>query len=255
MQHLLSRASKYVENMPPAVAGNHGHEATFAVAVALCHGFALPKNEALIVLREYNQRCCPPWSEKDLEHKLDSAEKLKRHSKPRGYLLGAEWPAQIAKVHSPESGSAAVSVDINEPLPGSGKQKEQHGSAPEKIANPQNEPVIERVEQPEDSSADEAEASRIAAELDRLHRDGAIATKSADDPEAVFYATLLRDFGGTYISRKETRPKPTSPITPRIAAEAHAASLPLSEMTFPSATSVGTMAQNCAASLLLTNSR
>jgi len=59
------------------------------------------------------------------------------------------------------------------------------------------------VEQPEDSSADEAEARRIAAELDRLHRDGAIRTRSIDDPEAVFYATLLRDFGGTYISRKD----------------------------------------------------
>lgn len=51
--------------------------------------------------------------------------------------------------------------------------------------------------------ADEAEARRIAVELDRLHRDGAIATKSASDPDAVFYATLLRDFGGTYLGRKE----------------------------------------------------
>jgi hypothetical protein len=202
MQHLLSRASKYVEKTPPAVAGNHGHEATFAVAVALCHGFALPKNLAWSILREYNQRCCPPWSDKDLEHKLDSAEKLTRHSKPRGYLLGAEWPAQIAKVHSSESGSAAVSVDINESLPGSGKQKEQHASAPEKIANPPNEPVIGRVEQPKDSSA-EAEAPRIAQELDCLYRDGAIKTRSVDDPDAGFYAKLLRDFGGTYISRKD----------------------------------------------------
>lgn len=45
------------------------------------------------------------------------------------------------------------------------------------------------------SPADEAEARRIAAELDRLHRDGAIASKSAHDLDAVFYAKLLRDFG------------------------------------------------------------
>ena len=52
------------------------------------------------------------------------------------------------------------------------------------------------------SPADEAEARRIAAELARLHRDGAIASKSAHDPDAVFYARLLRDFGATYTGRE-----------------------------------------------------
>jgi hypothetical protein len=44
----------------------------------------------------------------------------------------------------------------------------------------------------------EAEALRIAEELKRLHQDGAIANKSVRDPDARFYANLLRDFGATY---------------------------------------------------------
>ena len=52
---------------------------------------------------------------------------------------------------------------------------------------------------------DEIEARRIAAELARLHRDGAIASKSAHDPDAVFYARLLRDFGATYIGSRRSQ--------------------------------------------------
>jgi hypothetical protein len=47
----------------------------------------------------------------------------------------------------------------------------------------------------------EAEARRIAVELERLHQDGAIRKKSAEDPDASFYANLLRDFGAIYIGR------------------------------------------------------
>jgi hypothetical protein len=58
----------------------------------------------------------------------------------------------------------------------------------------------------------EAEAHRIAAEVNRLHRDGAFASKSAQDTDAAFYATLLRDFGGTYLGRRpRARPLKKSP--------------------------------------------
>jgi hypothetical protein len=46
--------------------------------------------------------------------------------------------------------------------------------------------------------AAEVEARRIAAELDRLYRDGAIATGS----DAAFYARLLADFEATYVGRR-----------------------------------------------------
>jgi hypothetical protein len=52
----------------------------------------------------------------------------------------------------------------------------------------------------------ETEARRIAAELERLHRDGAIANKSVRDRDACFYAKVLRDFGATYTGSGSTKP-------------------------------------------------
>jgi hypothetical protein len=83
--------------MPPAVSGNRGHDATFAVALALCHGFALSKAQALPIMREFNARCDPLWSEKELEHKLHSAGKVTRHSKPPWPPIGRTRPAGVGK--------------------------------------------------------------------------------------------------------------------------------------------------------------
>ena len=47
--------------------------------------------------------------------------------------------------------------------------------------------------------AELAEARRIAGELVKLHKAGAIA--GADDPEARFYACLLRGFEATFLPK------------------------------------------------------
>ena len=74
------------------------------------------------------------------------------------------------------------------------------GSAEAEAWHPDN--LAKSGAQPRD---DEIEARRIAAELNRLHRDGAIASKSAHDPDAVFYAKLLRDFGAIYIGSRRSQ--------------------------------------------------
>lgn len=68
-----SRARSYVARQPAAVSGKGGHRATFSVANILRRGFGLPEEDALELFREYNTRCSPPWSERELRHKLDSA--------------------------------------------------------------------------------------------------------------------------------------------------------------------------------------
>lgn len=73
----LGRARKYVEKMPPAISGQGGHDATFAVARKLVQDCELSDSEAWSVLCEFNQRCVPPWSEKELQHKLKSAQKAR----------------------------------------------------------------------------------------------------------------------------------------------------------------------------------
>ena len=86
--HTPNRAAAYVARMPAAISGRHGHDATFAVARVLVHGFALSESQAWPILLDYNRRCKPPWSVDELRHKLEDAGKLDRAHKPRGHLLG-----------------------------------------------------------------------------------------------------------------------------------------------------------------------
>jgi len=88
MMTTIERARNYISKCPHAVSGSCGHNQTFAVACVLVHGFELPDADAYQLLSEYNQSCQPPWSEKELVHKIKSAAAA-THSKPRGHLLGA----------------------------------------------------------------------------------------------------------------------------------------------------------------------
>src|SRR5262249_13347878 len=81
---VLKRARAYVSKMPPAIAGEHGHDRTFDVARTLVRRFDLTIAEALPLAREYSNRCQPPWSDKELRHKLEDADKADGE---RGYLL------------------------------------------------------------------------------------------------------------------------------------------------------------------------
>ena len=85
----LERARRYIAKLLPAISGQRGHDATFHVACVLVHGFALAEADALSLLKEFNQRCSPPWNEGDLRHKINSAANT-AHLLPRGHLLGSE---------------------------------------------------------------------------------------------------------------------------------------------------------------------
>lgn len=85
------RVRRYLALMPSALSGSGGHTATFNVVRTLLHGFGLSIDQARPFLEEYNQRCEPPWSPSQLEHKLKSVDGL--NSKwPRGYLLEDRGP-------------------------------------------------------------------------------------------------------------------------------------------------------------------
>jgi hypothetical protein len=88
-QPLAERIRRYLDKMPSAISGQNGHRQTFFVTRTLVHGFALSKEAALPFLREYNQRCQPPWNEEELEYKVKSAIDWKpnKAEKPRGHLL------------------------------------------------------------------------------------------------------------------------------------------------------------------------
>jgi hypothetical protein len=81
----VARACLFLKSVEPAVSGRHGDLRTFRICCRLVRGFALSDQEALAVLLEWNQRCQPPWSERELLNKLQNARKYGRE--PIGCLL------------------------------------------------------------------------------------------------------------------------------------------------------------------------
>ena len=83
---VIDRARAYVSRMDAAVSGSGGHDRTFRVACVLVDGFGLGELDALELMREYNSRCEPAWSEHELLHKIKSAPR----TNPGHLLIGTE---------------------------------------------------------------------------------------------------------------------------------------------------------------------
>ena len=73
----LDVARVVVDRMPSARSGHGGHATTYRLARALVNDCALPREPALELLREYNDRLGregeETWTEAELAHKVDSA--------------------------------------------------------------------------------------------------------------------------------------------------------------------------------------
>src|SRR5262245_59559167 len=146
---LSERASRYVAALPIAISGSRGHDALFRVACALVNGFALSDGQAWLILLEYNSRCLPPWSERELRHKLSGARNA-AHRKPAGHLVGDRQNLP-SRPEPDEAPRILGRITLQETAVASEK------STPEIL--------------PEQSKP---EAERIAGELVKLQRDGAI---------------------------------------------------------------------------------
>lgn len=104
----VERARLYARAMPPAISGSGGHSQTFALAVALAHGFNLHEADCWAILTEYNAGCQPPWSERDLRHKMRDAYNTE-HSKPRGWLLGDDTMLEPRRMDAAKTNSVTQS--------------------------------------------------------------------------------------------------------------------------------------------------
>lgn len=71
----LRQARAYLEAVPTAVEGQGGDADTYRAACKLVRGFDLSDDEAFDLLSEWNARCAPPWSERELRTKIDGARK------------------------------------------------------------------------------------------------------------------------------------------------------------------------------------
>jgi hypothetical protein len=73
--NLTPRILAYLAGCPAAISGNDGHSQTLKVASQLVIGFGLGVAGAMPYLREYNKKCEPAWSAKELLHKAEEAAK------------------------------------------------------------------------------------------------------------------------------------------------------------------------------------
>ena len=80
-----ARAQRFLQSVEPAIAGSHGDLHTFRICCRVVRGFDLWDDEALEVLSDWNARCQPPWSERELMNKLQNARTYGRE--PIGGLL------------------------------------------------------------------------------------------------------------------------------------------------------------------------
>ena len=75
---MTNRILAYVDAMPAAISGRGGHNATYAVACVLRAKFGLSEKAAMPYMEHYNERCAPPWTQKELRHKLASVNRRDR---------------------------------------------------------------------------------------------------------------------------------------------------------------------------------
>jgi len=72
----VERARAYLAKLDEAVSGEGGQDQTFYAACLLVRDFALEREAAWELLLEYNERCDPEWTEEELEHKLEDADRF-----------------------------------------------------------------------------------------------------------------------------------------------------------------------------------
>jgi len=64
-----------LQKVEPAVSGQGGHNKLFYACCGVLRKFGLSLDQAWPLLLEYNSRCQPPFSERELLHKAEDALK------------------------------------------------------------------------------------------------------------------------------------------------------------------------------------
>lgn len=128
MMNALDAARSYLGKLPPAISGAGGHDATFRAACSLVR-FGLNEVDARFLFGEWNRtHCQPPWTERELNHKLSDARRVAscghRFTKPRP-AVRTVWkiqrkqpPAELAKAAVPVMPLPLLPANRKEPLSG-----------------------------------------------------------------------------------------------------------------------------------------
>jgi putative DNA primase/helicase len=81
----IKRARAYLAKIPPAIQGHRGSDALFRAICWVMHGFGLDDDATRsIIVDHYNPRCEPPWSDREIDHKIaDARDKVSDPSRWR----------------------------------------------------------------------------------------------------------------------------------------------------------------------------
>ena len=222
----FDRARAYVAKMPPAILGEGGDNATFAVAKAVIHDFALSEAEGWRILLEYNARCSPPWSEGELRHKVESAKNLTRAKRARGALankrpyyaaycaIPRRKPAHATETEPRVLGQISIEM-FEEPKPPVMTPSERLLSEDPRVEQTAIEELTgqapgEPLKRLSPANPEDIEISRIVGELRKLNNADAI--KGPEDQ--CFFAGVIRIFGATFLSKGAQEPTRKADIAP-----------------------------------------
>lgn len=102
---MIDRARRYLAATPPAIEGQHGDLRTFRVCCRLVDRFGLSDHDALDLLKVWNTRCQPSWSEPKLLLKIISARRQAIAPSRRETVCVDEpfsdHPADVPRQHRP----------------------------------------------------------------------------------------------------------------------------------------------------------
>lgn len=76
---MVLRAREYLKTIDGAISGNKGHDRTFRAACVLVRKFRLSITQSYPLILEWNERCQPPWTGKELMHKLEDAANVENN--------------------------------------------------------------------------------------------------------------------------------------------------------------------------------
>ncbi len=98
---LLRRAESYLDAVDPAIEGQNGSGQLFWAVSVLLWKFKLDEaTTKRLITERYNPRCVPPWSEKEIDHKISDAK-----AKP------------LTNLESDAAGFSGLGVQLRTPLP------------------------------------------------------------------------------------------------------------------------------------------
>jgi hypothetical protein len=108
---LFMRARAYVATVDPAVSGQGGHSVTWRVARKLAQDFGLSEEQTFSILwSDYNPRCLPPWSQRELRHKAHQAVAKARVTNP----VDEEEHWRMPDAHDPGPSAAVAGSSPND---------------------------------------------------------------------------------------------------------------------------------------------